>query len=210
MNDIWLIALGLLTFVILVLLLLRKSEPIKAWFKTGPFELGVEKGERSKSRAEEQRRGSEQISREARDILITTLESKTQEIFLISTDQAGSFVRVGREVNYFFENDKYKTKRYIEALEELQGYGLVKHEGGVRYGLTSEGEEKARKLYARGNKNYEDMNWRELTAVARKRRLDPRLSTFKGEEGAWERDRVEIIRQLNILDQQGNRNSESD
>lgn len=52
------------------------------------------------------------------------------------------------------------------------------------------------------SKNYEDMSRKELTDVARRRGLDLRLLTFKGEEGAWERDRIVIIRQLNTLDQQ--------
>lgn len=51
-------------------------------------------------------------------------------------------------------------------------------------------------------KNYEDMNWNELVSEGRKRGLDKHLLSFKGVEGAGERDRIEIIRQLNLLDQQ--------
>ena len=50
--------------------------------------------------------------------------------------------------------------------------------------------------------NYKDMNWDELIAEARRQRLNPRLYSFKGIEGAGERDRIEIIRQLNDLNQQ--------
>lgn len=46
------------------------------------------------------------------------------------------------------------------------------------------------------------MNWKELVAEGRKKGLDRRLFSFKGVEGAGERDRIEIIRQLNSLDQQ--------
>lgn len=46
------------------------------------------------------------------------------------------------------------------------------------------------------------MNWKELIAEGKKRGLDRRLFTTKGIEGAGERDRIEIIHQLNLLDQQ--------
>lgn len=48
------------------------------------------------------------------------------------------------------------------------------------------------------------MGWNELIAEGRKRGLDQRLFSIKGMEGAGERDRIEIIRQLNLLDQQQN------
>lgn len=50
--------------------------------------------------------------------------------------------------------------------------------------------------------NYQDMNWNELVAEAKRQKLNPRLYSFKGTEGAGERDRIEIIRQLNDLNQQ--------
>ena len=50
--------------------------------------------------------------------------------------------------------------------------------------------------------NYKDMDWNELVTEAKKQKLNPRLYSFKGVEGAGERDRIEIIRQLNDLDQQ--------
>ena len=53
-----------------------------------------------------------------------------------------------------------------------------------------------------GSKNYKDMDWNELVVKAKRQKLDPRLYSIKGVEGAGERDRVEIIRQLNDLDQQ--------
>lgn len=46
------------------------------------------------------------------------------------------------------------------------------------------------------------MNWNELVSEGRKMGLDEQLFSFKGVEGAGERDRIEIIRQLNLLDQQ--------
>lgn len=52
------------------------------------------------------------------------------------------------------------------------------------------------------HKNYQDMNWKELVAEGKKRGLDRRLFSIKGMEGAGERDYIEIIRQLNLLDQQ--------
>lgn len=55
------------------------------------------------------------------------------------------------------------------------------------------------------NRDYEKMSWHELTAEAKRRKLDPRLTTIKGIEGAGERDRQKIIEQLTIRDQ--NRNS---
>ena len=51
-------------------------------------------------------------------------------------------------------------------------------------------------------KDYKNMNWNELTSEGRKRGLDKHSFSFKGVEGAGERDRIEIIRQLNLLDQQ--------
>lgn len=56
------------------------------------------------------------------------------------------------------------------------------------------------------SRNYEDMDWSELSGEAKRRKLSPRLCSLKGVEGAGERDRVEIIRQLNDLDQQGRSN----
>lgn len=53
-----------------------------------------------------------------------------------------------------------------------------------------------------GRKNYENMSRDELVAEGRRRRLDPHLLSFKGVEGAWEQDRIAIIRQLNELDRQ--------
>ena len=53
-------------------------------------------------------------------------------------------------------------------------------------------------------KNYKDMKWKELLLEGKKRGLDQQLFSFKGTEGAGERDRIEIIRQLNLLDQQKN------
>ena len=50
--------------------------------------------------------------------------------------------------------------------------------------------------------SYKDMDWNELVAEAKRQKLDPRLYSFKGVEGAGERDRIEIIHQLNDLDQQ--------
>ena len=50
--------------------------------------------------------------------------------------------------------------------------------------------------------SYKDMDWNELITEAKRQKLDPRLYSFKGVEGAGERDRIEIIRQLNDLDQQ--------
>ena len=50
--------------------------------------------------------------------------------------------------------------------------------------------------------NYKDMDWNKLVAEAKRQKLDPRLYSFKGVEGAGECDRIEIIRQLNDLDQQ--------
>ncbi len=46
------------------------------------------------------------------------------------------------------------------------------------------------------------MSWKELVVEGKKRGLDIRLLSYKGMEGAGERDRIEIIRQLNLLDQQ--------
>ena len=51
--------------------------------------------------------------------------------------------------------------------------------------------------------NYKDMDWNELVAEAKRQKLDSRLYSFKGVEGVGERDRIEIIRQLNDIDQQG-------
>ena len=50
--------------------------------------------------------------------------------------------------------------------------------------------------------NYKDMDWNKLVAKAKKQKLDPRSYSFKGVEGAGERDRIEVIRQLNDIDQQ--------
>lgn len=50
--------------------------------------------------------------------------------------------------------------------------------------------------------NYKDMDWNKLVAKAKKQKLDPRLYSFKGVEGAGERDRIEVIRELNNIDQQ--------
>ena len=47
------------------------------------------------------------------------------------------------------------------------------------------------------------MSWNELVTEAKRQKLDPHLYSIKGIEGAGERDRIEIIRQLNDLDQQG-------
>jgi hypothetical protein len=49
-------------------------------------------------------------------------------------------------------------------------------------------------------KDYRNMNWQELTKEAQKNKLDPRLTTFKGEEGAGERDTQKIIEQLSAKD----------
>ena len=49
--------------------------------------------------------------------------------------------------------------------------------------------------------DYESMNWEELTDEARKRGLDPRLTSIKFMEGAAERDIQKIIEQLTIRDQ---------
>ncbi len=51
------------------------------------------------------------------------------------------------------------------------------------------------------SKDYEGMTWKELTDEARKRGLDPRLTSIKGMEGAAERDMQKIIEQLTIRDQ---------
>jgi len=50
--------------------------------------------------------------------------------------------------------------------------------------------------------NYKDMDWNKLVVEAKRQKLDSRLYSFKGIEGAGERDRIEIIRQLYDLDQQ--------
>lgn len=50
--------------------------------------------------------------------------------------------------------------------------------------------------------NYKDMDWNELVTEAKRQKLNPHLYSFKGIEGAGERDRIEIIRQLNDLNQQ--------
>ncbi len=50
-------------------------------------------------------------------------------------------------------------------------------------------------------KDYEKMSWKELTNEARKRGLDPRLTSIKFMEGAAERDMQKIIEQLTIRDQ---------
>ena len=55
-------------------------------------------------------------------------------------------------------------------------------------------------------RNYENMGWNELVVEVKKQKLDQRLYSFKGVEGAGERDRIEIIRQLNDLNQQGRLN----
>lgn len=52
--------------------------------------------------------------------------------------------------------------------------------------------------------DYESMNWKELTDEARKRGLDPRLTSIKGMEGVAERDMQKIIEQLTIRDQAHN------
>lgn len=44
------------------------------------------------------------------------------------------------------------------------------------------------------------MDWNKLVAEAKRQKLDPRLYSFKGVEGAGERDRIEIIRQFNDLE----------
>jgi hypothetical protein len=54
------------------------------------------------------------------------------------------------------------------------------------------------------SKDYEKLSWKELTREARRRGLDPRLTTIKGMEGAAERDMQEIIEQLTIRDQNRN------
>ncbi|MBU4381395.1 hypothetical protein L6255_02815 [Candidatus Parcubacteria bacterium] len=46
------------------------------------------------------------------------------------------------------------------------------------------------------------MSWNELIKEGKKRGLDRQILSFKGVEGAGERDRIEIIRQLNLMDQQ--------
>lgn len=51
-------------------------------------------------------------------------------------------------------------------------------------------------------RNYKDMDWDKLVVEAKKQKLDSSLYSFKGVEGAGARDRIEIIRQLNDLDQQ--------
>jgi len=54
------------------------------------------------------------------------------------------------------------------------------------------------------HKNYKNMDWNEVVTEGKKRGLDRRLFSIKGMEGAGERDRIEIIHQLNLLDQQQN------
>ena len=43
------------------------------------------------------------------------------------------------------------------------------------------------------------MDWDKLATEAKKQKIDSRLYSFKGVEGTGERDRIEIIRQLNVL-----------
>jgi len=47
--------------------------------------------------------------------------------------------------------------------------------------------------------NYKNMDWDKLATEAKKQKIDSRLYSFKGVEGTGERDRIEIIRQLNVL-----------
>ncbi len=54
------------------------------------------------------------------------------------------------------------------------------------------------------SQDYEKMSWKELTDEARKRGLDPRLTSIKLMEGAAERDMQRIIEQLTIRDQARN------
>lgn len=51
------------------------------------------------------------------------------------------------------------------------------------------------------SKDYDKMSWKELTNEAKRRGLDPRLTTFKGMEGAADNDMQKIIEQLSVRDQ---------
>ncbi len=84
-----------------------------------------------------------QISEEEKEILIQA-QKNGGKINLISTDQTGEFVRIGRK-DYISESDPSIRARALESIEKLYRRGLIRHEGGIVMELTGTGFDFARK-----------------------------------------------------------------
>ena len=81
------------------------------------------------------------LSKEEKEIL----KEATGEIYKLSADQTGAFVRAGNR-NFYFEDNIEKTIIYNEGLDRLIRKGLVVHEFGQLFKLTSKGYRVSKKL----------------------------------------------------------------
>ncbi len=73
--------------------------------------------------------------------------SGSGDIFVVSSDQTGQFVRAGSR-NFWDEVDASVSEVYLEALHRLQDRQLARHEAGIRYRLTGTGFRIAQLLMA--------------------------------------------------------------
>jgi len=75
--------------------------------------------------------------------LLREARSADGELFVLDTQHTGKWVRVG-QCNY--AEGAEMRHRYLDALQDLIGAGLVEAAGGVRYELTTPGWEAAKEL----------------------------------------------------------------
>ncbi len=81
------------------------------------------------------------LSKEEKDIL----KEATGDIYKLSANQTGAFVRAGNS-DFYFEGNIGKTTIYNEGLNRLIEKGLVVYESGQLFKLTSKGYQVSKKL----------------------------------------------------------------
>jgi hypothetical protein len=86
------------------------------------------------------------LSAEEVDLLMVAADSG--EIFLLSADQSGNWVRAGGK-DYIDWGDPAHATSYVEALDSLCSRGLARHDGGILYRLTTAGFRLGRELKER-------------------------------------------------------------
>jgi uncharacterized protein YjhX (UPF0386 family) len=85
------------------------------------------------------------LTDDEKSILTNALPSG--EIYLMSTDQTGNFVRSGA-VDYIDTKDPSRQARGIDGFETLKRHRLIRHEGGQLYKLTGTGFQRAKESAA--------------------------------------------------------------
>ena len=71
---------------------------------------------------------------------------ETGEFFKLKTDVFGTWIRAGRDTNFFSKTDRSYNERYLQAFHSLIGRNYIRHEGGHLWVLTGTGHSAAEKL----------------------------------------------------------------